>query len=351
MHISKGLFGDRLMPHYNCLARSGLYLPTINPKEADGVLVDCHNPSGTNIITCRDGRIEKFLREVNGLYFDLSPQSRLMVYDHYMPVFDYRTLPQAYDVSSEVIGMTLADILISPLKLVAGQYKVRKISFRDAAVIRKLCAKKKVILFLSGYDVLIETMWHQRTVCELFHQLRLMGFWAVAGFNFSVFGGECPVAQHLNQKKSLVSSMLIEDHGLKTIPHIYAISDYHIVKYQQWLKANPHITLVTMNCQMQHTEPDIQQVVTSVQAMLIINPKLHIILQGYWFTEIHRFHDFLDRIHIAESRPVKSGQTFQHADPTIITRPGQYQKDEYKKLVIENVEYRSAEINRIISSI
>jgi hypothetical protein len=348
MHASQGLFGDHLLPNYNCRVRSGIYLPHIEPAEADYVLISCMNTSGTNIVTCQDQRLPSFLNEVNGLAFDVAPSGRIRIHEPYIPIFDYRTIELAYASKSDVVGLSLVDILVDPLKLVAGQYVVKKIAFRDASVIRRLCLHKKVILFLTGFDVLIETIWHQRSACELFQQLSLMGFWAVTGFNFSVFGGECPVAQHLNQKKSLVSSLLIEENGLFTIPHIYAVNEFHIARYQKWLKCNPHIQLLTMNCQMQHTKEDIKQVVRTVQAMLIMNEKLHIILQGYWFSEVYRLDGFLHRIHIADSKPVKYGQVFQSVNPAITTRPGQFSKSEYKVLVRENVEYRERELQQIL---
>ncbi len=348
MHVSPGLFSEYLSPASYCLAGNGIYLPHIEPQEAREVLVSCVNPSGTNIVTCQDPRIHSFLKEAGGLGFDIAPSNSVAVQGPYIPIFDYRTIELAYHATSEVVGLTLTDILVSPLKIVAGQYIIKKILFRDAAVIRGLCARKKVILFLTGQDALIETIWHQRTVCELFQQLSRMNFWAVTGFNFSVFGGECPVAQRLNQKKSIVSSLLLEENGLFTIPHIYAVNDFHITQYQQWLKRNPHIQLVTMNCQMQHSPEDIEQVVRAVQALLIINEKLHIILQGYWFSELHHFESFLDRIHIAESKPVKYGQNFQKVDPTVFTKADQYSKDAYKDLVLENVAYRKHELRQIL---
>ena len=349
MHALPGLFGDQISPRYDCRVSSGIFLPHIEPAEANHVLVSCVNPSGTNIVTCRDQRLPSFLSEVNGLALDVAPSSSIRTKEPYIPIFDYRTIELAYASKSDVVGLTLVDILVNPLKLVAGHYVVNKIAFRDASIIRGLCSRKKVILFLTGFDVLIETIWHQRSTCELFQQLRLMGFWAVTGFNFSVFGGECPVAQLLNQKKSLISSMLLEQSNLLTIPHIYAVNDFHITRYQRWLNLNPQIQLLTMNCQMQHSSEDIKQLVRAVQAMLIMNDKLHIILQGYWFSELSRFDGFLDRIHIAESMPVKYGQVFRHVNRAIISKPGQYKKDAYKMLVLENIEYRQHELQQILS--
>lgn len=64
--------------------------------------------------------------------------------------------------------------------------------------------------------------------------------------------------------------------------------------------------------------------------------------------ELYRFDGFLDRIHIAESKPVKYGQGFKHVDRSIITKPGQYNKDDYKTLVLENIEYRLQKLQWIL---
>lgn len=206
MLVFQGLFGDTLSHGYSCRTGSGIFMPDIDPAEAKGVLISCHNPSAINIVSCKDSRINSFLNEVNGLSLDISLKSNIGIKDPYIPVFDYRAIDLAYKCKSEVVGLTLLDILVNPLQLIAGKYIVKKIAFRNFEVINNLCERKKVILFLSGHDALIETVWHQRNVCDLFQQIKLMGFWPVSGFNFSVFGGECPFGQHLNQKKSLVSS-------------------------------------------------------------------------------------------------------------------------------------------------
>jgi|GEM_PF-2795433 len=349
MHVLPGLFDDYLQPGRYCHAQNGLYLPYVQAAEADAVIVDCLNPSGANIVTCKDQRIQLFLDEVGGLAFDTAPSGGIKLNDPYIPVFDYRTIELARMTGADVVGLTLRDILVNPLKIGAGHYAINKIQFRDVSVIRRLCSKKKVILFLTGLDVLIETIWHQRVPCELFQQLNMMGFWAITGFNFSVFGGECPVAQSLNQKKSLVSSMLLEENDIFTIPHIYAVNDFHIRKYQQWLKNNPQIQLVTMNCQMQRQEEDIEHVANTVQAMLMVNSKLHIILQGYRFSEIHRLIGFQDRIHIADAKAVKYAQNFQNANPEILTLPGQYKSDDYPNLVHSNIVYRTQKLHHLLN--
>src|SRR5205085_2476657 len=82
--------------------------------------------SGTNIVTCQDQRLPSFLSEVNGLALDFAPFGSIRLSDPYIPIFDYRTIELAYACKSDVVGLILVDILVDPMKLVAGQYLFKK---------------------------------------------------------------------------------------------------------------------------------------------------------------------------------------------------------------------------------
>ena len=62
----------------------------------------------------------------------------------------------------------------------------------------------------------------------------------------------------------------------------------------------------------------------AVQALLIRNERLHIILQGFWFSHAHLFGGLLDRIHFAEGKAVKFGQNYQHVDLKVIAESRQF---------------------------
>jgi len=332
-----------------CLVSTGKFLPVVHPEEANVVRIACYNPAGENIVTCRDNRKAKFLAEVEGLALNTVLESEVCSLDSYIPIYDFRTLDQALQANSNVVGLNLSSILRSAIREKAGIFVPQKIVFRDSLDIAKLCKQKKVILFLSGPDALIEWVWYNREICNLFTQLQRMNFYAVTGFNFSVFGGECPFAHALNQKRSLYSSMLIRQHGLRTIPHVYAINKCHITRYQKWLSENPDVQLITINCQLQRSERDISQVVQSVSEFLVRNPCLHVLLQGFCLNEATRFGALLDRIHFADAKPTKYGQSFRRLDLASSDGPNAVTGDirDYKSLVAYNVEVRRWEVDCI----
>lgn len=332
-----------------CLVSTGKFLPVVSPEESSFVRVFCHNPAGENIVTCRDDRNSKFLDEVGGLSLDTPLESDVYLFDSYIPIFDFRTISQALQVNSSIVGLNLSSILRSALKEKAGIYVPQRIVFRDVSDIAKLCRQKKVILFLSGPDTLIESVWYNRDYCDLFTQLQRMNFWAVTGFNFSVFGGECPFAHALNQKRSLYSSVLVRQHGLRSIPHVYAVNKYHMARYQKWLSENPEVRLITMNCQLQRSEQDISQVVLAVSEFLAKNPRLHVLLQGFCLNEANRFGSLLERIHFADAKPVKYGQNFRKLELLSSEVIDGVCNDirNYERLVIHNVEARRREVDGI----
>lgn len=329
-----------------CLVSKGIFSPILSPYEANYVKVSCYNPAGENIVTCLDDRKPLFLSEVGGLSMDLSIQSRLELTQYYVPIFDYRTLDQAMNVNVEFVGICLSSLFKNCVKERAGIYVPNDLVYNDISKLTKLCGKKKVILFLTGSDVLIEWVWHKRDNCDFFHQLRYVNFWAVTGFNFSVFGGECPFAQALNQKRSLYSSYLAEKWNLNTIPHIYAINQFHIDRYQSWLASNPNVHLVTVNCQMQKTQADISQIIYVVSCLLNQNLSLHVLLQGFRIHEAVKFGSLLNRIHFADSKPVKYGQNYRFLDDHLNeTDAG---RGDYKNVVMKNLIIRNNEVKQIM---
>lgn len=75
-----------------------------------------------------------------------------------------------------------------------------------------------------------------------------MGITAVTGVNFSLFFGECPVAQAINLKKSLKTVEFFQEAGLEVIPHIYFTHSNHLHRWTEWLKKNK-IRVIAINCQ------------------------------------------------------------------------------------------------------
>lgn len=336
----------------SCEVRTGEHLPVLHPDEACCLDVPCDNPGGENIITCKDSRRQNFLNEVGGLALDIVIMSDIGQLPAYIPIYDYRSLDQAFLCDSPVVGITLKEILLTGFTQQAGVYKEQAISFRGAEIFADLAAKKRVILFLTGPDTLIEWVWYNRDDCGFYAQLQQMRFWAVTGFNFSVFAGECPFAQALNQKRSLCSSALLEKNNIQSIPHIYAVTDAHINRFDQWLKENPAVKAFVINAQMQKSDEDINQLIHTVRTLLDRHPNLHVILQGFHFSNIERFGALLPRIHFADSKAVKYGHN--HLAIGMDQTTGEFYEtttqEDFKTLVQHNVRFREKQLDNILRS-
>ena len=210
----------------------------------------------------------------------------------------------------EVVGTTLRDIVRGVTTIRAGaEQEVTWGSFKLPMLLNGSFKGKKTILFLSGSDTLIESLWYNRDEYNMINNLRAMGFSAVTGFNFSLIEGECVVAQALNQKKSLFSSHLLEEGGIPSIPHFYATNVHQVDRVIEWLNNNPTVQIFAFNCQLQKTERDIQKTIETLKKIFEnVKHPIHVILQGFPFDMIENFGNFLDRIHFADKRPAKEAQ-------------------------------------------
>ncbi len=318
-----------------CEVSRGLYSPYIDSNEANGVISSCINPNNKNIITCRSDLKEAFLKEIDGLELNSNLFSTFPILPSYIPIVDKRKLK----VNETYIGITLSDILKKGVVLKAGSFHEQDILLDEEILFQERFKNKKVILFNSGSDTLIEWVWHNRKECDFFSKIKRMGFWAVSGFNFSVIGGECAFAHALNQKRSLYSAFLAERNGLISIPHVYALTKYHVDRWSKWFALNQNINLFVINCQLQKSNFDINQVAAVTNHFLIKFPHLNVILQGYPLNKIDKFKYSLDRIHFADKGVIKYAQL--HTQLTHDLQKNKiiaaYSKESIQKLVYDNL--------------
>lgn len=304
-------FPDTVLWSTSCEVENGNFLPFVSPFEAKGITVSCYNPLRKNIVTCKDQYKEEFIKEVDGLELNSKLSTEIIGVPSYIPVLDIRSAKTGNIPSTcPIVAVTLWDLLRRSILLKAGRYhEINNISFRTDLLLKKNFKSKKVILFLTGSDTLIEWLWYNREECRLFETIKEMGIWAVGGFNFSLIDGECPFSHALNLKRSLFSVWLAEQAGLSVIPHVYCLNKYHSKRWTEWFKANPTVKLFTINCQLQKSEEDINQVITTVKEILTALPYLHVILQGFHLNKIDRFDHFLSRIHFADKIAAKYAQS------------------------------------------
>ncbi|HWB24820.1 MAG TPA: hypothetical protein VG738_05040 [Chitinophagaceae bacterium] len=290
-----------------CDVATGKFAPYINEQEALAVAYPCDS-NRRNVITCKDKELDKFINEVNGLGFDIELSSHIMSLPRYIPVIDrnFKNL-DILSNNTPIIGITLVDLLKKDFKKnINIPYSDPKSIFRP---IKINSSEVKFILFLTGEDRLIETLWHSRELIDFFSYIKKWKYLAVTGFNFSLIKGECAFSQALNLKKSLYSSYLLENNGMVTIPHVYSMTQHQLVRWIEWFSKNKRINYFVINCQLQSDEESIQLVIENVAKILTELPYIHVILQGFYFNKINKLIGYLNRIHFADKLPIKLAQS------------------------------------------
>lgn len=315
MSSSHDLYEDNAPTLFSqiCEVANGRFEPDIHKDKALSVGKDCHNPTRTKIITCKDPDLNAFTSEVGGLALDLPLPNVSIQLPSYIPILDKRTASFSYFAvpkGIDTVGLTLSDTITRGVTYKAGSlHEQKNIEFRLSLLLGNAIKGKQVILFPNGSDTLIEWLWYKREDCQLFKNLRTMGFRLTSGINFSVMKGECSFAQTLNQKRSLYSAYLASQAGIPAVPHIYAIDRYDVEMWAQYLRNNPQTNLVVMNCQLQKSKEDIRVVVDAVSGLMEQFPYLHFILVGFNLPEMDRFGVHLARIHFADKVPTKYAQS------------------------------------------
>jgi Domain of unknown function (DUF4417) len=347
---NKSIFSDL------CDVSFGRFSPYIQAEEANNVNFSCINKFRQNIITCKDKSIDSFINEVNGLEFNVSLKTHLGNLPHYIPIIDYRTAEQIrLPKSIEYIGISLIDIIKSGFSLRAGRiHESKHIAYRNLLFENNNLKGKKIILFLTGPDTYIEGVWYKRETSRFLEAIGSMNFYAVTGFNFSVFGGECAFSQVLNLKRSLYSAYLLEQKGIKCIPHVYALNQFHLKRWTDFFNANRKIRFITMNCQFQKSTRNNSDLINTIKSILAEVPHIHIILQGFQFPQIHNFGEFIDRIHFAEKKAIKSALGFKlikfnHSNKKLITnqRNKELERSNPLDLVTQNIMARKKYVESI----
>ena len=215
----------------------------------------------------------------------------------YIPIADQFLFNTDVQLDSKVIGIQFRDLI---------RKKGREI--RPNPLLEVLFSNREVILFSSGRDDLIEPTWFWRDEAQLFHKLGEMGFMAATGINFSVNEDMCPTGQHLNIKKSLKSSSLAEENGLPSIPHLYAVNENERRQNTQWLNAYHKVRLISINCQRQKGEHDLNVLKKTIRYYLEnTDHEIHIILKGFRISWLEGLYEYLPYLHIAQKQP------FMHA--------------------------------------
>ncbi len=328
-----------------CKVAEGNFYDIPASKASD--VVEVCDSLGRKIVTCNNPHLHEFIDEVGGsLSLDIALPDVKIELPAYIPILDKRTARMnrfSIPAGISVLGITLQDILKSGVTYKAGAWHEQKeIKFDLAIRVADAFYNKKVILFATGPDTMIEWCWHQRDECNMYKYIKAMGFDLMTGINFSVIKGECPFGQCLNQKKSLLSASLAIDEGIPAVPHIYTIDKDDINTWSAYLEANPQVRLVTMNCQLQKKHIDIQALIKAINILMEKFPDLHFLLTGFHLHRASEFGSNLERIHFADKSCVKDAQAhrkfFFDFETLKISR--HYCDESYEKIATHNMNYR-----------
>lgn len=233
-----------------CDASQGVFEPHVRPVEANALRAPC-DPRSINVVSCKNPHISTFLEEVHGLDFrTVRIVQPTLEFPSLIPIIDRRmfNLP-GESIRSNTVGISLEDVFSSAPKKVNGRQFLSELRIRENILDRPVFEGKKVVLFCSGRDILIENLWCKLDTIDFVRIVGRMGFAAITGINFSIFYGECPFSHALNLKRSLESTRLFHEGGIKVIPHVYFAHQFHIERWVAWLNDNPTIGLITVNCQ------------------------------------------------------------------------------------------------------
>lgn len=258
--------------------------PLIKPEDKGLIMEPCPG-NYINMVDCQCEDIQTYIDEVDGLSFEtknLTTETPLITQS--IPVIpkdwfnhDASTIPQ------QVVGIRLGDILTHQAsRNNAGVWLINEgVRINLSALASKVFRGKKIILFTTGPDIIIETLWQKQFEINLYEEIASAGFYAVTGMNFSLFLHECPLGHLINLNKSLKFCEELDKLGVPIIPHVYAITETQRKMWVNWLNTHPNINTVLINTQMQRGNGAAMDEVKRSTQLMLDNTDVGVILNGF----------------------------------------------------------------------
>lgn len=292
------------------MCESAKFSPYIHPSEALQVTVPCSGRERLNVVTCQDRGRDQDLADVGGLdMMNVRLNNSRVRLPAFIPIIPRDLFKRSLDgIDSKTVGVVLNDVMTKKLSCKCGHYQLpRGSEVEQDVLLNEAFRGKSVILFSTGPDVLLESLWWERHHRNLFDVISSMGFAGVTGMNFSLITGECPFAHALNIKKSICYCQELDRRGIWTIPHIYAINCHQRERWKAWLQANHSVRVVTINSQLQKRQVQGMTEVCDTVEFLLAETSVGIIVHGGSTRDLIRLNrQFGNRVHFAASGPLKS---------------------------------------------
>lgn len=332
-----------------CEVGNGSFQPEIPASEASYVAKPCTNPHDFDLVTCQSPNLDAFIEDAGGLKMDLPLSPSLDNVPFYIPSVDFATINSVqFGPQFPLVGISLKHVVSSTNWVNGGLRETKEIKFTIPDNFSELKKNSKIILFSTGTDTSIEHIWRKRNSSGFYEQIRKLDLQAAGGFNFSIFDGECPTGQILNQKRSLQSSYLYESNGIPSIPHVYASTPFQVERWVRWFIENESVTHFTVNCQFDKPVEDINQDIRMIQYIIDKVPRLHAILQGFPFSHIYKFGSTIANLHFADSTAYYQAKNYRQ----ISVGSGFAKKIEkaslpFNDLVLINAKARKEQLEKI----
>jgi len=305
MGFSHANDNEKTQSFFSLLCESGKFSPYIHVDEATAVKSSCQDNGRRNTITCKDKDLAGFLIEVDSLNMNTANlKGTNLLIGEYIPVIPkvFFKSPETF-VSNKIVGVSISDIFVGePLELRDGRYRVSpNLKININVLQNPVFQNKKVILMFDARDALLEHLWWKRDDIKLFDTLAKIKFFAITTPNFSLFKGECPIGHAWNIKKGLLCGVELEKRGVIVVPHVYAVHQEQLVRWCDWLKKNPTVKIIAMNCQLQRKSIDGRNIAVSALRYLLENTDVDIILNGSDKRILLQLEQFKIRLHSASS--------------------------------------------------
>jgi len=147
------------------MCESAKVSPYIHPEEAMAVVMPCSGRGRLNIVTCQDDARDEDEADVGGLnMMNVKLRNSGKALPDFIPIIPRGMFKYpGSEIQSGTVGVVLNDILTPKISSKCGRYRVPEGSTLDQSVLSNQAFQgKRVILFSTGPDVLIETLWWER---------------------------------------------------------------------------------------------------------------------------------------------------------------------------------------------
>lgn len=332
-----------------CKVGNGSFQPEIPASEASYVTKSCTNPHDFDLITCQSPNLDAFIKDAGGLKMDLPLSTSLDNVPFYIPSVDFAAINSVqFGPQFPLVGLSLKHVVSSTNWVNGGLRETKEIKFTIPDNFSALKKNSKIILFSTGTDTSIEHIWRKRNSSGFYEQIRKLDLQAAGGFNFSIFDGECPTGQVLNQKRSLQSSYLYESNGIPSIPHVYASTPLQVERWVRWFNENERVTHFTVNCQFDKPNDDIDQDIRMIQYIIEKIPRLHAILQGFPFPHIYKFGTTVKNLHFTDSTAFYQAKNYRRISVgNGLDKKIEKSKIPFSELILKNSQARKEQLEKI----